>query len=71
MDYLCMMKDMDDDRTNREKLIKIVQELLKTDQDLDFLKELKAFKELDDLQGWERFRIHYFYPDIPSQENAR
>lgn len=37
----------------------------------DFLKELKAFKELDDLQGWERFRIHYFYPDIPSQENAR
>lgn len=32
----------------------------------DFLEELKASKELDDLQGWENFRIHYFYPKIPS-----
>ncbi len=30
----------------------------------EYLKELKASKELDDLSGWERFRIHYFYPDI-------
>ena len=36
----------------------------------DYLKELKACKELDDLQGWERFRIHYFYPDYHWQENA-
>jgi hypothetical protein len=34
----------------------------------DFLHELKSLKELDDLQGWERFRIHYFYPDIPLPE---
>jgi hypothetical protein len=34
----------------------------------DYLKELKASKELDDLQGWERFRIHYFYPHNPLQE---
>jgi hypothetical protein len=30
----------------------------------DYLKDLKSFKELDDLQGWERFRINYFYPDV-------
>jgi hypothetical protein len=29
----------------------------------DFLKELKSLKELDDLERWEKFRIHYFYPD--------
>ena len=32
----------------------------------DFLKGLKALEELDDLQGWEKVRIHYFYPNIPA-----
>jgi len=35
------------------------------------IKELKAFKELDDLKGWEEFRIHYFYPQITFPENRR
>jgi hypothetical protein len=30
----------------------------------EYLRGLKASKELDDLSGWERFRVHYFYPDI-------
>jgi hypothetical protein len=34
------------------------------------IKELKKFSELDDLQGWERFRIHYFYPQIVFRENG-
>jgi hypothetical protein len=38
---------------------------------LVYLKELKASKELDDLSGWEKFRVHYFYPDNPLQENAK
>lgn len=36
----------------------------------DFLKELMAFNELDDLHEWERLKIHYFYPDIPLLETA-
>lgn len=36
----------------------------------DFLKELRDFNELDDLEGWERFRIDYFYAGILSQQNA-
>jgi hypothetical protein len=29
----------------------------------EYLKEMKASKELDDLSEWEEFRVHYFYPD--------
>jgi hypothetical protein len=29
----------------------------------EYLKGLKASKELDDLSEWEKFRVCYFYPD--------
>lgn len=29
----------------------------------EYLKGLKASKELDDLSEWEKFRVHYFYPE--------
>ncbi len=29
----------------------------------EYLRELKASKELDDLSKWEKFRVHYFYPE--------
>ena len=35
----------------------------------DYLKKLQACKDFDDLPGWERFRIHYYYPDIAFPEN--
>ena len=41
---------------NREKLIKIIRELLKTDQDLDFLKDLKK-ENLERLVACIRDRI--------------
>jgi hypothetical protein len=28
----------------------------------DYIHNLKGLGELDDLGGWEQFRIHYFYP---------
>ncbi len=56
MDYLCMMKDMDADMINREKLVRIVQELLKTDQDLGFLKDLNK-EHLERLVACIRDRI--------------
>jgi len=37
----------------------------------EYLKGLKASKELDDLSEWEKFRVHYFYPDNRLQENAK
>jgi hypothetical protein len=56
LDYLCMMKDMDDDMINREKLVRIAQELLKTDQDLSFLKDLKK-EHLERLVACIRDRV--------------
>jgi len=41
---------------NREKLVRIVQELLKTDQDLGFLRELKK-EDLERLVACIRDRI--------------
>jgi hypothetical protein len=49
------MKDTDDERI---KLVKIVQELLKTDQDLGFLKELKK-EHLERLVACIRDRIDH------------
>lgn len=49
------MKDTDDERA---KLVKIVQELLKTDQDLGFLKELKK-ENLERLVACIRDRIDH------------
>jgi hypothetical protein len=46
-----MDKDM-----NKEKLVRIIQELLRTDQDLDFLKELKK-EDLERLVACVRDRI--------------
>jgi hypothetical protein len=50
------MKDMDSDAINRDKLVRIVQELLNTDQDLGFLKELKK-EHLERLVACIRDRI--------------
>jgi hypothetical protein len=58
LDYLCRMKETDDEQTNRDKLVKIVQELLKTDQDLGFLKELKK-EHLERLVACIRDRIDH------------
>jgi hypothetical protein len=52
------MKDMDADLINREKLVKIVQELLKTDQDLGFLKDLNK-EHLERLVACIRDRIDH------------
>lgn len=48
-----MDKDM-----NKEKLVRIIQELLKTDQDLDFLTELKK-EQLETLVACIRDRIDH------------
>ena len=58
LDYLCMMEDKRDSMINREKLVRIVQELLKTDQDLGFLKELKK-EDLERLVACIRDRIDH------------
>ncbi len=50
------MEDKGDSMINREKLVKIVQELLKTDQDLGFLKDLKK-EDLERLVACIRDRI--------------
>jgi len=50
------MEDKSDSMINREKLVRIVQELLKTDQDLGFLKELKK-EDLERLVACIRDRI--------------
>ena len=46
---------MSDDK-NRERLVRIIQELLNTDQDLDFLKDLKK-ENLERLVACIRDRI--------------
>ena len=46
---------MDEDMT-KERLVGILQELLKTDEDLDFLKELKR-EDLEKLVACVRDRI--------------
>jgi hypothetical protein len=51
--YLCLTMDKD---MNKEKLVRIMQELLKTDQDLDFLTELKK-EQLERLVACIRDRI--------------
>jgi len=56
LDYLGIMKDMDSDAINRDKLVRIVRELLNTDQDLGFLKELKK-EHLERLVACIRDRI--------------
>ena len=43
---------------NKEKLVRIIQELLKTDQDLDFLAELKR-EHLERLVACIRDRIDH------------
>jgi hypothetical protein len=53
LDYLS--NAMSDDK-NREKLVRIIRELLKTDQDLDFLKDLKK-ENLERLVACIRDRI--------------
>lgn len=53
MDYLCITMD---DEKHREKLVRIIQELLKTDQDLNFLRELKR-ENLERLVACIRDRI--------------
>jgi len=50
------MEDKGDSMINREKLVRIVQELLKTDQDLGFLRELKK-EDLERLVACIRDRI--------------
>lgn len=52
------MKDMEDEKTNKDKLIKIVQELLRTDQDLGFLGDLKK-EHLERLVACIRDRIDH------------
>jgi hypothetical protein len=52
------MKDMDDDMIKREKLIRIAQELLETDRDLGFLKDLKK-EHLERLVACIRDRIDH------------
>jgi hypothetical protein len=53
--YLCLAMDKD---MNKEKLVRIVQELLKTDQDLDFLMELER-EQLERLVACIRDRIDH------------
>jgi hypothetical protein len=36
----------------------------------DYLKGQKAAHELDDLPGWEKFRIGYFYPQFTAQGHS-
>ena len=50
------MEDKGDSMINREKLVRIVQELLKTDQYLGFLKDLKK-EDLERLVACIRDRI--------------
>jgi len=50
------MENKGDSMINREKLVRIVQELLKTDQDLGFLKDLKK-EDLERLVACIRDRI--------------
>ena len=50
------MEDKGDSMINREKLVRIVQDLLKTDQDLGFLKDLKK-EDLERLVACIRDRI--------------
>jgi len=52
------MEDKRDEAANRERLVKIVRELLKTDQDLGFLKELKK-EQLERLVACIRDRIDH------------
>jgi hypothetical protein len=40
---------------------------------LEYVRKCKGAKDFDDLEGWERFRIHYFYPSLgnsPSREQG-
>jgi hypothetical protein len=55
LDYLSI--PMDEDK-NRVKLVRIIQELLKTDQDLGFLAELKK-EQLERLVACIRDRIDH------------
>ena len=55
MDYLCITVDED---MNREKLVRIIQELLRTDQDLTFLTELKK-EQLERLVACIRDRVDH------------
>jgi hypothetical protein len=32
----------------------------------EYIDHLKGSGDLDDLEGWEKFRIHYFYPPLKS-----
>jgi len=50
------MENKGDSMINREKLVRIVQDLLKTDQDLGFLKDLKK-EDLERLVACIRDRI--------------
>jgi hypothetical protein len=53
--YLCLA--MDEDK-NERKLVRIIQELLRTDQDLDFLAGLKK-EQLERLVACIRDRIDH------------
>jgi hypothetical protein len=55
LDYLCSTVD---EEMNREKLVRIIQELLRTDQDLAFLAELKR-EHLERLVACVRDRIDH------------
>jgi hypothetical protein len=56
LDYLCRLWKRSRGDMNNDKLIKIIQELLKTDDGLDFLRELKR-EDLEKLVACIRDRI--------------
>jgi len=52
------MKETDNDIASRDKLVRIVRELLNTDQDLGFLKDLKK-EHLERLVACIRDRVDH------------
>ncbi|HST11185.1 MAG TPA: hypothetical protein VLL05_12485 [Terriglobales bacterium] len=41
-----------------------------TNDAVEYLESCRRARDFEDLRGWERFRIHYFYPNITSPEDA-
>lgn len=39
-------------------------------QAVAYIKECQLSRDFEDLPGWERFRIHYFYPNITFPEKG-
>jgi hypothetical protein len=36
---------------------------------VEYLKSYRSARDFEDLPGWERFRIHYFYPQAKFSED--